>query len=198
MGRRSDARERLVEAASDLVHRRGYNAVSVADICEDAGLQKGSFYHFFKSKQALVLATLEAHAGRLGDMFDRHLHHDGDARAQLEAWLTGMYGGMAARQAKEGCLLGCPVGNLTQEMAERDPDIQLRLARIFGSWSNRLSATIRRATEQGTLRVSDPDGAAEFLVALVQGSLLLAKATDDLAVLQRISKRALASIEDPA
>ncbi len=198
MGRRSDARDRLVAAAADLVHRRGYNSVSVADICEDAGLQKGSFYHFFKSKQALVLATLEAHATRLSDLFELHLRHDGDARTQLEAWLRGLYEGLAERKESEGCLLGCPVGNLAQEMAEQDPDIRAHLGTIFSGWTHRLSDIIKRAVDQGTMRVSDPRAAAEFLVALTQGAFLLAKAQSDPEVVQRIAERALAAIEDPA
>lgn len=198
MGRRSDARDRLVAAAADLVHRRGYNSVSVADICQGAGLQKGSFYHFFKSKQALVLATLEAYADRVSDLFERHLHHEGDARAQLEAWLAGLYEGLAARQASEGCLLGCPVGNLTQEMAEQDPDFQAHLGTIFSAWTQRLSDIIARAVDQGTMRVSDPRSAAEFLVALTQGAFVLAKAQSDSRVVERIAARALAAIEDPA
>jgi TetR/AcrR family transcriptional repressor of nem operon len=198
MGRTSNARDRLVAAAADLVHRRGYSAVSVADICTDAGLQKGSFYHFFKSKQALVLATLEAYASHVAETFERHIPRDGDARGQLQSWLEGMYQAAVDRKESGGCLRGCPVGNLSQEMAQHDPLLREQLSSIFGSWRRRLAATIRRGVEQGSLHVSDPDGAAEFLVALVQGACVVAKADDDPEVIRRITNRALASIEDPA
>jgi TetR/AcrR family transcriptional regulator, transcriptional repressor for nem operon len=54
MGRTSEARERLIGTAGDLWHRRSYTDVGVSEICETAGVQKGSFYHFFPSKQDLA------------------------------------------------------------------------------------------------------------------------------------------------
>lgn len=201
MGRSSDARDRLVAAAAELVHRLGYSAVSVADICADAGLQKGSFYHFFKSKHALVMATLERHAERMSGLLDAHLdeHGDenGDARRQLEGFFAALHEGMARRMKKDGCLLGCPVGNLSQEMADRDPMIRDKLAEIFAYWKARLTSTIERGVEQGCLRVSDPEAAAELLLAMTQGATILAKASCDPAIYLRIAKRAIAAIEDP-
>jgi TetR/AcrR family transcriptional repressor of nem operon len=61
MGRTSDARERLIETTLDLVRRDGYGAVTVDAICEAVGVKKGSFYHFFPSKDALVIAALDWH-----------------------------------------------------------------------------------------------------------------------------------------
>ena len=61
MGRTSDARDRLIQAAKDLTYARGYTAVGIKDICEEAGVQKGSFYHFFPTKRDLLLAVIDAH-----------------------------------------------------------------------------------------------------------------------------------------
>ena len=66
MGRTSDARERLIGAAGDLWHRRSYTDVGVSEICETAGVQKGSFYHFFPSKQDLALAVIDDRWQELG------------------------------------------------------------------------------------------------------------------------------------
>src|SRR2546422_4016559 len=60
MGRVSDARERLLKATVELIWQESYGAVTVDAICERAGVRKGSFYHFFKSKDELVLAALDA------------------------------------------------------------------------------------------------------------------------------------------
>src|SRR5437899_1851978 len=60
MGRVSDARERLVAATIDLLRSESYGAASVDSICERAGVKKGSFYHFFRSKDELVIAALDA------------------------------------------------------------------------------------------------------------------------------------------
>jgi AcrR family transcriptional regulator len=57
--RSEETRTKIMEAASKLFSNRGYNKASVDDICEEAGISKGAFYHHFKSKQALILALLD-------------------------------------------------------------------------------------------------------------------------------------------
>ncbi len=61
MERSSDTKERLVDTAAKLMHARGFNDVGVQEICATAGVQKGSFYHFFKSKGDLAAAALDKH-----------------------------------------------------------------------------------------------------------------------------------------
>ena len=63
MGRTSDARERLIHSAIELVHARSYADVGVNELCEHAGVKKGSFYHFFPSKRDLIVAALDDVAG---------------------------------------------------------------------------------------------------------------------------------------
>src|SRR4051812_17070470 len=59
MGRTSDADERLMTAALDLMWEESYGAVTIDDICKRADVKKGSFYYFFESKAALAVAALE-------------------------------------------------------------------------------------------------------------------------------------------
>src|SRR3954465_14452881 len=59
MGRTSDANERLMNAALDLIWEESYGAVTIDDICKRAEVKKGSFYYFFKSKAELAIAALE-------------------------------------------------------------------------------------------------------------------------------------------
>ena len=61
MGRTSDAREKLLSVAFDLIHENSYGTVSVEQICPRAGVNKGSFYYFFKTKTDLVVAAYEEH-----------------------------------------------------------------------------------------------------------------------------------------
>src|SRR5688572_10402333 len=58
MGRTSDAKERLLESALDLIWKRSYGVLTIDAICEKAGVKKGSFYYFFESKSALAAAAL--------------------------------------------------------------------------------------------------------------------------------------------
>lgn len=195
MGRCSDARDRLLATAARLVHERGYTAVSVNDICEEAGLKKGSFYHFFPSKHALVLATLERFAEYQEARMQAAAMGAVSAREQLVGMLTGMYHGfMQARQAF-GAAQGCALGNLAQEMAHRDPELRAALGSIFLRWQARLSLVLERAHAHGELAVRNAPGAAEAIVAYMQGATLLAKATDDPEVLLRLAHGAIALAE---
>lgn len=193
MGRCSDARDRLLLTAARLIHERGYTAVSVADICEAAGLKKGSFYHFFPSKQALVLETLERFAEHNRDNFRRLAATVGTARDKVAAMFEGLYQTYQRRKAEcDGRMLGCPIGNLALEMAHRDPDIRAKLESIFGEWKRELSRLLGEADASGELRVPDPDAVAESLVAFAEGATLLAKTMSDPEVFRRATAHALA------
>src|ERR1700745_1851084 len=60
MGRPSDAKQRLIEAAKNVVFTHSYEGVSVDELCAAAGVNKSSFYHFFCSKQELILAAIDS------------------------------------------------------------------------------------------------------------------------------------------
>jgi len=199
MGRCSDARDRLLATAAQLVHERGYTAVSVSDICKEAGLKKGSFYHFFRSKHALVLATLDRFAEHHAASMKRTLEENGSVRAQLQGMISRLYRGFTMAQRSFGAPEGCPLGNITQEMAHRDPEIRAKVADIFTDWQHSLVRLLERAKESGELHVVEPERAAEAMIAYLQGSILLTKATNDPEVFLRLAGGmvALAEAEYP-
>lgn len=192
MGRCSDARDRLLATAARLVHERGYTAVSVADICVEAGLKKGSFYHFFPSKHALVLATLERFADYQEARMQAATESGTSAREQLVGMLTGMYHGFLAARRTYGVAHGCALGNLAQEMAHRDPELRAALGSIFLRWQARLALLLEHGHRRGELQVGNASAAAEAIVAYMQGATLLAKATDDPEVFLRLAHGAVA------
>lgn len=195
MGRCSDARDRLLATAARLVHERGYTAVSVSDICEEAGLKKGSFYHFFPSKHALVLATLERFAEYQEARMQAAAMGGVSVREQLTGMLTGLYHGFIAARQAYGAAQGCALGNLAQEMAHRDAELRAALGSIFLRWQARLALTLEHANQRGELVVHNARGAAEAIIAFMQGATLLAKATDDPEVFLRLAHGAIALAE---
>ncbi len=187
MGRCSDARDRLLSTASSLLHERGYTAVSVSDICKASGLKKGSFYHFFQSKHALVLATLDRFADHQRRAMTSPVDRTRPVRDQLVGRFVSMYQTYLLAQQTYGCAHGCPVGNLAQEMAHRDAQMRDKLSGIFAEWQAGLARLLRLANEREEMAVSDPDRAAEALLAYLQGTLLLAKTNNDPAVFLRLA-----------
>ncbi len=195
MGRCSDARDRLLGAAASLVHARGYSAVSVADICKEAGLKKGSFYHFFPSKRDLVLATIDAFAEHHRASVKEAMVGEGSAREKLRRMFAGMSAGMMQCYAQHGVLRGCPLGNLALEMGHRDAAIRDKLREVFGEWQKGLADLLRAGVERGEMKLSDPELVSETLVAFAEGSILLAKTANDPGVFARLTAGALAIVD---
>lgn len=191
MGRCSDARDRLLATASMLLHERGYTAVSVADICNAAGLKKGSFYHFFRSKHALVLATLDRFAEHQELGMQAAMAGDRPIREQLVGMVTSMYAGYVRAQRSFGSAHGCPLGNLAQEMAHRDADIRAKLETIFSRWESQIAQMLSSADARGELVVPDAKRAAEAIIAFIQGATLLAKTNNDPEVFLRLAHGAV-------
>jgi len=179
MGRCSDAKERLLGSAARLLHARGYSALSVADLCDDAGLKKGSFYHFFASKQELVLATIDRYGE---DMKCRHAAAKAaatSARARLE-WIFGqLETDLKDTWSTCGCVRGCPIGNLALEMADQDEAIRRKLQSLFDTWRQGLEEILREGIARGEFSLPDPHRTATQLVAYFEGSVMLAKASND-------------------
>jgi TetR/AcrR family transcriptional regulator, transcriptional repressor for nem operon len=186
MGRCSDARERLVGTAVRLFHERGYTAVSVADICDAAGLKKGSFYHFFPSKLELVLEALDHYGQFYERVVNEGLTPGRPARAQLEAMFAALFESVLKGYACEGKARGCPIGNLALELADREEPIRHKIELIFAKLRNAFESIIRRGIERGELAAVDPRAAAEGLMAMVQGAMVLTKTANDPQVFARL------------
>lgn len=195
MGRVSDARDRILQAATDLIHDRGYAAVSVSDICSAAGLKKGSFYHFFPSKLELVLETIDQFAAGQRQAVASMMGSPGSARDKLRSMFAGASGGMKACAAKNGAIRGCPIGNLALEMAHREPAIAQKLRQVFNQWRAGVESVLQAGVASGEFELDDPRAVAESLIAFVEGSILLAKATGDTTVFERLEKGAEAILE---
>ncbi|MCA9416201.1 MAG: TetR/AcrR family transcriptional regulator [Candidatus Omnitrophica bacterium] len=191
MGRTSDAKDRLIEVGSRLIHTRGYNAVGVQEICEEAGVNKGSFYHFFPSKKELVLAIIERHEGFMTQQVQEIFSLDLSIHQKFEAFFQSIFG--MACEIKETCgvLPGCPIGNLALELTTFDHEIQARIAQCFGNLEKFFADRIREAQEHGECEGVDPSGAAKAMVAYFQGMTLLAKANNSPEVFKDIYERGL-------
>ncbi|WP_431682983.1 TetR/AcrR family transcriptional regulator [Kitasatospora sp. KL5] len=182
MGRTSTAHERLLDAACELLHDRGYSAVGVAEICARADVRKGSFYHFFASKQALTLAAVDAHwavqqkvwRSVLGDAGEPPLEPPLERLRQL---LEAQAAAQRADKAAGGSVRGCLLGNLALELSGQEREIQARLAAIFDEQAALVLGVLAEAA--ATEAVAADAETARALVAHLEGAVLLAKLADD-------------------
>ena len=179
MGRTSDARERLIETAGDLWHRRSYADVGVGEICAEAGVQKGSFYHFFPSKQDLALAVIDdrwegGDRRQISALMTCELPPRERLRVLLEQGLQEQYDLKAGTGA-----CGCSYGNLAVEMSGVDPVLRDRLERLFTDWAGLIRIALDDAVAAGDIAPIDTTQAARAVLTYIEGLSVMVRAADD-------------------
>ena len=196
MGRTSDARERLIDEASRLFHARSYESVGVQELCDAADVNKGSFYHFFPSKEDLAAAVIDAQweAARTG-VFDPSLADDLPPIARIERLFKALTRTQRGAKRDSGRTPGCPLANLAGELSNHEPKLRRKLARVYGEMQARIADTLRDAVTAGELPVkTDVDAIAEALLALSEGAMLLSCVHDDPGTAGRMAAMALAIV----
>jgi len=183
MGRRSDARERLLTAADQLFRNRGFLSVGVAELCSEAGVNKGSFYHFFPSKRSLLLEVVEAawdETGMLRQWEAEPPHRPVDA---LRSFLEELFAFHYADQEASGRVRGSLLANLSLELAPQDPEVGDKVNELLSREIGAFEALISDALDLGQVSLGSPLHAAQALVGSLHGLLMLARARNDLSVL---------------
>jgi TetR/AcrR family transcriptional repressor of nem operon len=170
---KANARERLLDAGIETLHRRGFNGCGVQEIVETAGVPKGSFYNHFESKEALGVAVLERYwQQRAGSQLSLLEQPDIRPRERLSRYFATLVAKMAKRSYTGGCL----IGNLGSELSDQSELVRDRVARVFAGWVETIEVCIREGQREGDIR-ADCDAAvlASFLVNAWEGAVLRAK-----------------------
>ncbi|SFF96246.1 TetR/AcrR family transcriptional regulator [Streptomyces mirabilis] len=175
MGRTSDAKEKIISAAESLIELHGYSALGVAEICKSAGVPKGSFYHFFESKEALALAVIDQHWAVECRGWTGVLNSDAEPLERLRRLFELTEAAQRTSQKNCGTVSGCMFGNLTLEMSNQTEAIRARLQGIFDAQVDMVDSLIGEACERGEVIVSDTHQAARSIVAQLEGQVLFAK-----------------------
>jgi AcrR family transcriptional regulator len=174
-GRRKDAagtRRRVLQAAFSEIHECGFHAASLDRILDTAGVTKGALYHHFESKQALGRAVVcEVLGGWIREFCDT-LAKAPDAIRALREWVE--------RPPRLPLRLGCPLNNLSQELAATDEAFRRDIEAVFAAWRRGIAAALVRAQRSGRVRRAvDAAAAASFILAALEGSISLAKSARD-------------------
>ncbi|WP_437733547.1 TetR/AcrR family transcriptional regulator [Sorangium sp. So ce1335] len=175
-----DVRQHILEVAHPLLLRKGFTAVGLAEVLAAAQVPKGSFYHYFGSKEAFGEAVLEAYfAGYLGRM-DALLAQPGTAAQRLFGYFRDWLDSQTGDEAQSRCLvvkLGAEVSDLSETM-------RAALERGARRVIERLARCIEAGRADGSLpAVLDPQAVAVALYQSWLGASLLAKITRDRAPL---------------
>ena len=168
-------REHVIEEAAALIREKGFRSTSIGDVLERAGVQKGSFYYYFPSKEDLGHAVLTRWTEELRTRLIDFLTDPAGEAGPLER-IAAAFDGFVSEAEATGCRGGCPFGNLAIELADVNEDFRLRLSEAFRSLSRAFAGLVEEAQARGQVR-PDADAAAlgDFLVAAIEGGILLAK-----------------------
>src|SRR5690242_981973 len=160
MPRVSDMKDRLMEAAMELMWQNGYGAASVDAICERAGAKKGSFYYFFKSKSELAAAALDADWSKKRAEMDSIFSPTVPPLERFDRYFDFCSDRLAELQKKCGSILGCPLLSVGSEVSTQDQVVRETIDRIMDHKMNYFISTVRDAQAQGLIETSDPEAKA--------------------------------------
>ena len=175
----TSTRDTLIDKATELFIGRGYGVVGTAELCASAGVNKGTFYHFFPSKSDLLIASIERYADSLAAEFNAIRELDMPAAQKLLRLFEVPANRNRAWQAEHGFAQGCLVGNMSLELGAIDQKVRAAVQDAFARWVSPIAGVVDQLVAEGELGSVDRREAAEAVVALIQGGLLLAKVHND-------------------
>jgi TetR/AcrR family transcriptional repressor of nem operon len=172
-GATADTRARLITAALELFWEKGYGSTSIADILGRAGANAGSLYHFFPTKQDLLLEVLDTYHHGIGPMLLE------PAWAGVEDPIERVFALLARyRHLIESteCAYGCPIGSLALELHEPDLPVRERLVANFSAWTD----AVERCYAAASLAPGvDRRRLAEFTLTTMEGAVMLTRTYRD-------------------
>lgn len=172
---RGNARDRLLEAARDLIRAKGFAACSVDDLCQAAGVTKGAFFHHFKTKDALGVAAADHWADTTSAFFAAAPYHaPDDPLERVLAYIAFRRQIITGTAAEFSCL----VGTMVQEVHATSPEIRDACAKSIFGHAATLEDDIAAAMEMRGLS-GDAASLARHTQAVIQGAFVLAKAGND-------------------
>jgi len=185
---RTNTRNAILESGMKLFIERGFNACSVQDITDAAGIPKGSFYNHFKSKEALA-GQIVTEYGK--GTTDRSILTNPEIPA-----LTRLKKHFAAlNEYFSQCNDGCLVGKFMAEVSDDTPQIRASLLGVLEVWNQQISSAIAEGQQQGSIRKDlKADDLAAFLIDAYEGAILRTRVEKSPKALKSFIKVVFASI----
>jgi len=170
---RAETRNRLLRTGAEILCEQSFASMGIEFVLKRAGLSKGSFYHFFASKELFGLEVIQHYAEFFNRKLDRTLQPDGtSALLRLRRYTEDGMEGMARFDFKRGCL----IGNLMQELAATHPAFRQALTEVLLGWEDRITACLKQAIAEGDIPPSiNVRPYAEFFWTGWEGALMQAK-----------------------
>ncbi len=166
-----------MEVAAELFLRQGYEKTPVAQILERAEVGAGSFYYYFESKEALLMAVLERYQQILPEVFEKPAREATRDPVEQIFEILAVYRRYLLDYEFQ---LGCPVGNIALEVGSLIPDVQQKTALLFELWRGMIRRCLEEAVERLPAR-ADREELAALVLSVMEGGVMQARAARDVA-----------------
>jgi TetR/AcrR family transcriptional repressor of nem operon len=166
-------RDHLIDVGVGLMHQKGFNATGLSDILQAADVPKGSFYHYFSSKEDFAAASLERYGMRERAHAAAVL---GDTATPPLKRLRRYFGDLMKIYGQKASIPGCMMGRFSLEIAEESPQLRKRVSASFGHWQHTIAKVLEQAVAERELPAgADSESLAGFLLNSWEGALLRAQ-----------------------
>ncbi|MCL1979736.1 MAG: TetR/AcrR family transcriptional regulator [Proteobacteria bacterium] len=170
----SDTREHILVCGGRIIHHKGFTATGLQEILRAAGVPKGSFYFYFKSKEAFGLALVDYYQSQIAEQVRPILK---DASKPPLARLANFFLWFRTHFEQEGFIKGCPIGNLIQELGDINPAFREKLNHSLEGLIRFVARLLQEAREQNELPARlEPEATARYILSAWQGALIRMKA----------------------
>jgi len=183
----TDTKQRILASARELIYSRSYSDVGVAEICTHAGVKKGSFYHFFASKQDLTLEVLDnVYINMKENIIEQAFVEDIPPLSRLVRLAEMAYEFQKQLKKETSQILGCPLGNLATELATQHEPIRKKIDHIFSKLQSNITEVLHKAIAAGDIHQINVDATAKAMLAYFEGVLMMAKTQNDAEVIRQL------------
>ena len=188
MGRVSDAREKLRKAITELIWSGSYGSTTIDQICDRAGVKKGSFYYFFESKAALAEEAIqtewEEYRVKLDGVFSPSL----PPLERFHRYCESEYALQVELKQQYGYALGCPLCTLGTEISTLEASLRQKVNDVMDQSRKYFETTVRDAHAEGLILAPDPVAKSKSVYAYVEGMLSQARIQDDVEILRTMER----------
>jgi TetR/AcrR family transcriptional regulator, transcriptional repressor for nem operon len=167
---RSNTREEIIRKGAELIHAQGFNATGLKQILQTVGIPKGSFYFYFKSKEDFGLEVINYFNATINSIFTRYLS---DRKIPPLKRPEKLFEFFEATFQKSGYALGCPIGNLSLELADTNERLRVHLAGVIEALITQIKLCLQEAKRDKSLPANlNTDDTARFIFHGFEGAVL--------------------------
>lgn len=192
MGRVSDAKEKLMEAVTELIWTGSYDGTTIDQICERAGVKKGSFYYFFDNKAQLAEAALDREWENYRPDLDAMFSASISPLQRIENFCEYTYRDQVQLKEKYGFALGCPLCTLGSEVSTQEQGLRKKVQEMMDQHMKYMETAVRDAIAAGEIPPGDAKVKSRMIHAYFLGLMTEVRIANSLDAL----KDAMAAVRE--